>query len=246
MRTGISGSKEPQTKEPSQVSYRHPLSSKLEIRRASEQTSPQVARAVGHPERDRRRIEEWQHFYPPRLFHGSELWPQRGKADEAELVAQRFRGESTHKVDAKGRVSIPASFRRVLEAGDPDWTDGLNPQVIIVYGDERRSYLECFTATAIAEVDEKIARMPRASAKRRALQRLYNGQSFPTTVDETGRLVLPAKLRTKIGLDAEAFFIGNGDTFEIWRPDTFDGQVDAVEDDFDPSVDPALYLDGDD
>ncbi|MCK4861351.1 MAG: cell division/cell wall cluster transcriptional repressor MraZ, partial [Rhodobacteraceae bacterium] len=32
-------------------------------------------------------------------------------------MARRFRGKSVHKVDAKGRVSIPASFRRVLEEG---------------------------------------------------------------------------------------------------------------------------------
>ncbi|MEP4311011.1 MAG: MraZ, partial [Lentilitoribacter sp.] len=30
-------------------------------------------------------------------------------------MARRFRGESDHKVDTKGRVSIPASFRRVIE-----------------------------------------------------------------------------------------------------------------------------------
>ncbi|MDT2073578.1 MAG: cell division/cell wall cluster transcriptional repressor MraZ, partial [Planktomarina sp.] len=32
-------------------------------------------------------------------------------------MARRFRGESHHKVDSKGRVSIPALFRRVLELG---------------------------------------------------------------------------------------------------------------------------------
>ena len=35
-------------------------------------------------------------------------------------MARRFRGESVHKVDAKGHVSIPAPFRRVLEEGDPN------------------------------------------------------------------------------------------------------------------------------
>ena len=39
----------------------------------------------------------------------------------------RFRGESVHKVDQKGRVSVPASFRRVIEEGDPDWGAGVNP-----------------------------------------------------------------------------------------------------------------------
>lgn len=48
-----------------------------------------------------------------------------------------FRGESVHKVDSKGRVSIPANFRRVLEDNDPRWTAGGNPELVIVYGDHR-------------------------------------------------------------------------------------------------------------
>ena len=47
---------------------------------------------------------------------------------------RRFRGEAENKVDSKGRVSIPAPFRRVLEEGDPDWSNGVNPNFVIVYG----------------------------------------------------------------------------------------------------------------
>ncbi len=160
-----------------------------------------------------------------------------------------FRGDGVYKVDAKGRVSIPALFRRVLEAADPEWTTGLNPSLVIVYGGKSRKQLECFTAEAIAEVDAKIRKMPRGSKKRKALQRLYHGQAHPTSVDETGRLVLPAKLREKIGLSKEAYFVGNGDTFEIWNPEIYDAEMYAdleADDDFDPDVDPSLYLDGDD
>ncbi|SFP02560.1 division/cell wall cluster transcriptional repressor MraZ [Tranquillimonas alkanivorans] len=164
-------------------------------------------------------------------------------------MVRTFRGESVHKVDTKGRVSIPAGFRRVLESGDPSWVEGRNPELVIVYGDQRRHYLECFTVKAIQSVDKKIRKMPRASKKRRALQRLYNGQAVPTSVDETGRLVLPIKLREKIGLDGEAFFIGNGDTFEIWKPETYDEEAYAgldEDDDFDPDADPSVYLEGGD
>jgi MraZ protein len=151
-------------------------------------------------------------------------------------------------VDAKGRVSIPASFRRVIEAADPNWTDGLNPELVIVYGDHRRNYLECYTMEAIDEVDAKIDALPRGSMERKMLQRLFHGQSFPTNIDETGRLVLPAKLRQKIALDAEAFFIAAGDTFQIWKPETYETEelaktedwLDELPDDFDPLV----YLDG--
>ena len=162
-------------------------------------------------------------------------------------MARRFRGESHHKVDAKGRVSIPASFRRVLEVSDPNWTDGLSPELVIVYGDHRRKYLECYTMEAIEEVDAKIDTLPRGSMQRKMLQRLFHGQSFPTSVDETGRLVLPAKLRAKIGLDKEAFFIAAGDTFQIWKPEAYDSEelaeTEAWLDDLPEDVDPLVFLD---
>ncbi len=163
-------------------------------------------------------------------------------------MSRRFRGESHHKVDGKGRVSIPASFRRVLEASDPNYRDGDTPELVIVYGDHRRNYLECYTMEAIDEVDAKIDALSRGSTERKYLQRLFHGQSLPTSVDETGRLVLPAKLRQKIGLDGEAFFIAAGDTFQIWKPETYEQEemakteewLDDLPDDFDPLV----YLDG--
>ncbi len=157
-------------------------------------------------------------------------------------MARRFRGESHHKVDSKGRVSIPALFRRVLEAGDPDWKEGLRPQLVIVYGDHRRKFLECYTIEAIDEVDRRIDAMPRGSMPRRMLERLIHGQSYPTEVDGDGRLVLPQKLRDKIGLKGEAFFIASGDTFQIWKPETYESEelarteawLDELPEDFDP------------
>jgi MraZ protein len=145
-------------------------------------------------------------------------------------------------------VSIPASFRRVLEAGDPNWQNGGTPELVIVYGDHRRNFLECYTMEAIDEVDSKIDALPRGSMERKMLQRLFHGQSFPTSVDETGRLVLPAKLRSKIDLEGEAFFIAAGDTFQIWKPETYETEEKAREeewlDDLPEDFDPMAFLDG--
>lgn len=163
-------------------------------------------------------------------------------------MARRFRGESHHKVDAKGRVSIPASFRRVIEAHDPNWTPGDAPELVIVYGDHRRKHLECYTMQAIEEVDAKIDALPRGAPERKVMERLFQGQSITTSIDETGRLVLSAKLRQKIGLDGEAFFMAAGDTFEIWNPETFQteevAKTDALLDGLPDNFDTTIFLDG--
>ncbi len=156
-------------------------------------------------------------------------------------MAQRFRGESVHKVDSKGRVSIPALFRRVLEANDPDWTDGLNPNLVIVYGGANQKHLVAYTVEAINEIDEKISRMPRGTKERRALENMFNGQAMPTQTDDTGRLILTPKLREKVGISNEAYFKATGDTFQIWAPDAHEARNSDIEawlaekgEDFDP------------
>ena len=159
-------------------------------------------------------------------------------------MVRRFRGEFHQKVDGKGRVSIPAHFRRVLEAGDPTWTEGKVPELVVVYGDHRRQYLECYTIDAASEVDAKIDQMKRGAIERRMLEKLFNGQSLQTNIDDTGRIVLPAKLRAKIGLEGEAYFIATGDTFQIWNPGTYEEVEEArteawlndMPEDFDPLV----------
>lgn len=164
-------------------------------------------------------------------------------------MVQSFIGEGRHKLDGKGRVSVPADFRRVLEACDPNWTEGLNPNLVLVYGSDRRNFFECFSMLSYQDVQKRILKLPRGSKKRKAMQRLYNTQAVPLSVDETGRLVLSAKLKEKLGLTDKVFFAGNGDTFEIWNPDTYDEDMDAdltADDDFDPDADPSIYLDGDD
>ena len=138
-----------------------------------------------------------------------------------------FRGEERHKVDAKGRVSIPADFRAVLRAGDPDCTGEQNPRMILNYGPHLKGYLECYTVEAAEDIDRRIQRLPRASAQRKKLQRNFNGFSKTFVVDDTGRIVLTQKFKEKLGLKGDAYFIAMGDTFQIWDADAFEATVGA-------------------
>lgn len=136
-------------------------------------------------------------------------------------MARRFRGSETFKVDAKGRVSIPAPFRRVIEAADPNWTSGSRPSIVIVFGPNTQQWLEVYTIEAVEEIDQQISLMQRGGEERDALQTLMYAQSMEAQIDEDGRLVLPQKLRDQIGLDGEAFFVSAGDYFKIWNPATY-------------------------
>ncbi|KEO51482.1 hypothetical protein TP2_11350 [Thioclava pacifica DSM 10166] len=157
-------------------------------------------------------------------------------------MAGMFIGEYTFKVDSKGRVSIPALFRRELEEGDPDRPNKERPRMVIVYGADTQKMLQVYTQAAFEALAADIAALPRGSKQRTILQRLVLSKSHPTEVDNDGRLVIPAPLRAKIGLSTEAYFSGVGETFEIWNPETFaaadeaniDQWVEEQGEDFDP------------
>lgn len=160
-------------------------------------------------------------------------------------MARRFRGSEEVKVDAKGRVSIPAKFRRVFESSDPDWVTGKRPQLIIVYGVRDWNYLQLFTIEAMDEIDEQISDLDRGSPERNILQNIYQGHAEEAEIDGDGRLVLPQKLRERIGLSDSAFFISAGDSLKVWAPENFEEEerrLEALVPEFEPGADPLSLL----
>jgi MraZ protein len=144
-------------------------------------------------------------------------------------VARPFRGESVHKVDQKGRVSVPAPFRRVLEEGDPDWGAGQNPTFVLIYGMPGSTCLEGYTVEGANALNDKIARLPSFSDQRKVMERLLNTQSIYAQVDENGRIVLPQRLREKFGLETDAYFAGMGTHFQIWSPAAYEADMASLE-----------------
>lgn len=164
-------------------------------------------------------------------------------------MARRFRGEHSQKIDAKGRLSIPSNFRRVIELSDPDWVEGKSSTLVIVYGNDRRKFLECYTQEAIDEIDQAIQRMPRGSDARRAMEDFIYAKSEEVQVDGGGRMVLPKKMRDKIGLNADdtVYYKAAGDTFQIWKESTYEAEnaagLDRAYDGLPEGTDPLILLD---
>jgi MraZ protein len=166
--------------------------------------------------------------------------------DRRPAVIRGFRGESVHKVDQKGRVSVPAQFRRILEQGDPDWTEGLSPNLVLIYGMPSGHCLEGYTIEGVSRLDAKVARLPSYSPQRRALERLLNTQSVYAQVDENGRIVLPQRLRDMFHLGTEALFAGMGEHFQVWEPEAYRADmaaIDAWRAELPPDEDPFAMLD---
>ncbi len=144
-------------------------------------------------------------------------------------MAQWFAGQFLQKVDGKGRVSVPAEFRRVLERGDPEWSSDRNPQFAIVFGDDhpdnpvslRRDFMECLSISLFHDIVSWI-RVQDETTETEARVELYSTYSHVATIDETGRIVISPRLRKRFSLDKEALFVATGTTFQIWQPGTYE------------------------
>ncbi|RJL18320.1 cell division/cell wall cluster transcriptional repressor MraZ [Paracoccus siganidrum] len=164
-------------------------------------------------------------------------------------VARKFRGTETVKVDGKGRMSIPARLRRVFDAGDPGFAAGNTgrTQLVAVYGPDWWNWIELYTIEAIEEIDEQIDRLTRGSKERRWLEQLMNGQSMDLEIDREGRLVLPQKLREKLGLDSgvETVFASHGDYIKVYLPESPPRDIEELEEyaaSKGPGFDPREFL----
>ena len=153
-----------------------------------------------------------------------------GRGQESRPVIRRFRGESVHKVDQKGRVSVPAPFRRVLEEGDPDWAAGRNPNLVLIYGSRAGAASRATPSRAPSGSTTRSRGCRRFSTEREALERLLNTQSVYAQVDENGRIVLPQRLREMFGLGEEALFAGMGEQFQVWAPDAYAADMAGIDD----------------
>lgn len=123
-----------------------------------------------------------------------------------------FRGNVTHKLDAKSRVAIPASWRAAQG----------EILVLIEAHTENCRVLKCYTQESFAEKIDAI----REHAKEQMISPgevdqyvgKITGCSFEAEVSTQGKLLIPKPQRESMKLGDTASIVGRGTFFEIWNP----------------------------
>ena len=127
----------------------------------------------------------------------------------------QFLGSHQNKLDAKGRVSVPAQFRTALrQSGDGN---GTGVQLVL-----RPSHFHpCIEAWPPGEFETlatPLAQYSRLSAEHQDLAASIYADAYPVEADKEGRILIPAQLAEHAGLGEAVVFMGMGATFEIWEP----------------------------
>jgi MraZ protein len=122
----------------------------------------------------------------------------------------RFVSTITLRLDSKGRVSVPASFRSVLGR---DGFDGL-----YCYPALDRPAIDAGGNALMAEIETLIGRYAPFSAAREQFALALYGTSETLTIDGEGRVVLSDTLKRHAGITEAVSFIGLGHKFQIWEP----------------------------
>ncbi len=129
----------------------------------------------------------------------------------------RFVSNYTLRLDAKGRVSIPASFRAVLAR---DGFDGL-----YCYPAIDRLAVDAGGHALFQEIEALIARFPPFSEQREQFAKALYGTSETIKLDSEGRVVLTEPLKSHAGISDAATFVGLGNKFQIWEPGRFRAEL---------------------
>ncbi len=129
----------------------------------------------------------------------------------------RFVSNITLRLDSKGRVSIPASFRSVLSR---DGFAGL-----YCYPALDRPAIDAGGHALMSEIEALTARFtPYSDAREQFALALY-GTSETLKIDGEGRVALSESLKRHAGITEAVTFVGLGHKFQIWEPGRFQEEL---------------------
>ena len=126
-----------------------------------------------------------------------------------------------NKLDKKGRVSVPASFRSYLS--------NLGYNGIICYPSFNNQSIEAWPQDRIEKISNAIDSLNPFEEKKDYFATSILSESINLQFDNEGRILLTSKLLEHAKIKNRMLFVGQGKTFQIWEPATFEKFRDTAK-----------------
>ena len=121
----------------------------------------------------------------------------------------RFLGNIEAKCDAKGRVFLPAVFRKILQ--------GSGEESLVLRRDVFQSCLVLYPESVWNEqLDALRSRLNRWNSQHQQVYRQFVAEAEVVTLDGNGRFLISRRCMKVVDIESDVRFIGMGDTIEIW------------------------------
>tara|TARA_B100001123_G_C14944797_1_gene881205 strand:+ start:303 stop:773 length:471 start_codon:yes stop_codon:yes gene_type:complete len=121
-----------------------------------------------------------------------------------------FLSQYVNKIDKKGRVTLPSTFRSVLH--------NENKKELILFKSLKFPAVEGCSYARINKIAERIDKLDLFSEDQDDFTTSIFSEIVPTHMDKEGRFLIPDFLKEYSNINNEATFIGQGHYFQIWEP----------------------------
>ena len=136
-------------------------------------------------------------------------------------------GTHQNRLDAKGRVSVPAAFRsslRQMASADED------APALVLRPSHQYPCIDGWPGTLFEQLSNPLEKLELFSEAHDDLATALFGEAWPVEPDREGRIVLPESLALHANLGETVMFIGLGRFFQIWEPAAGQRRIAAARD----------------
>jgi MraZ protein len=152
------------------------------------------------------------------------------------LATGPFRGRFEIKLDPKGRLSLPPSYRQNLAIE--------NASLIITNSRYRgKSCLHAYSLAEWEKLERKISKLSTFKPEVQAFNRFYLSGGQASLVDAQNRILVPQSLRKFASLEASVILVGLGEKFEIWSEAAWNSIYDQLTESFEDTLNVVAGLD---
>lgn len=135
----------------------------------------------------------------------------------------RFFGDFPAKTDAKGRVFLPAAYRKVLAAN--------GEEKLVMRRDLHQACLVLYPESLWNQMlDALRAKLNRWNREHQDIIRGFVADSEIVELDGNGRFLINKRKMNEVGINQEVRFLAVDDTIEVWDKDVFEQHLQSQKD----------------